>query len=136
MAIAFIYMSKVIVLYPAVPRVRRMFDGVKRTTLPNQCMSLQEMLRRFVRREPLPSAKDGVYIEGDYDLEKIVKMDRVEQDEILEAVKETVSRRKKVVVDEDKRVSEELRVKKEAERAAERELLQRDPKEGSSAKQP
>jgi len=71
-----------------------MFNGVKRLTLPNQCMSLQEMLRRFVRREPLPVEKKGVYIETEYDLEKLAKEDRVHQDEVIEIMKQDVEVKK------------------------------------------
>lgn len=128
---------RIIQLYPGVPRVRRMFDGVKRVTLPNQCMSLSEMLRRFVRREALPAAKDGVYIETDYDLEKVSKMDRVEQDEIISELKQTVSTRKKAMDDEDKRLTEERAAKKRAERQALKdELSQKDPLSDTSPKQP
>lgn len=111
-------MMRKVILYPAVPRVRRFFVGVKRCTLPNQCMSLAEMLRRYVRREPLPAAKDGVYVETDYDLEKLTKMDRVEQEEVLTEIKETVSKKRKRVEEEDKRVSEEKASKKKAEEGA------------------
>lgn len=81
-------------LYPDVARRRKMFEGVKRLTVPGQCMSLAEMFRRFVRREPLPSEKRGMYYEGEFDLEKVAKMDRVEQDEILEELKEKNAGRK------------------------------------------
>lgn len=124
-------------LYPVVARHRRMFDGVKRCTLPNQVMSLAEMLRRYVRREPLPSAKDGVYVEGDYDLEKVVKMDRVEQDEIISDLKRTNEDRKKKLTEEDTRLTEEKAAKKRAERQAlKEELSQKDPLSDTSAKQP
>jgi len=75
-------------LYPDVPRVRQMFKGVKRVTIPGQCMSLAEMFRRFVRREPLPVEKQAIYVESDYDLEKVSTMDRVDQEVILEEMKE------------------------------------------------
>lgn len=128
-----------VILYPAVPRVRRLFVGVKRCTLPNQCMSLAEMLRRYVRREPLPAAKDGVYVETDYDLEKLTKMDRVEQEEVLTEMKQTVARKRKVVEDEDKKVSEAKAAKKKAEEGAMfdqlSKLSQKDPVD-PSPKQP
>lgn len=72
-----------------------MFEGVKRVTLPNQCMSLQEMLRRFVRREPLPVERRGIYHESDYDLEKLATADRTEQDEVLAQMKLDVESKKK-----------------------------------------
>jgi len=75
-------------LYPVVPRVRQSFAGVKKVTVPGQCMSLAEMFRRFVRREPLPVEKKGLYLESDYDLEKVATLDRVDQEVVLEEMRE------------------------------------------------
>lgn len=55
------------------------FLGCKRSVVPNQCMSLAEIIKRFVRREPLPVAKEGVYEERFGDLEKIARTDITEQ---------------------------------------------------------
>jgi len=105
---------KQVTLYPVVPRVRRTFEGVQRVTLPNQCMSLAEMFRRFVRREPLPVEKKGVYIEGEHDLEKLAQLDRVEQDELLDQLKaDTASKEKRA----KEKAKEEL-AKQEKQREA------------------
>jgi len=87
-------MSKTI-LYPDVPRVRQSFKGHKVCVLPNQSMTLQEILRRFVKRESLPQMMDGIYVESDYDLEKLAKADRIEQDEILAEIKQDVAKKRK-----------------------------------------
>lgn len=42
-------------------------------------MSLAEIIKRFVRREPLPVAREGVYEERFGDLEKIARTDITEQ---------------------------------------------------------
>jgi len=105
-------------LYPVVPRVRKMFDGVKRCTLPSQVMSIAEMFRRFVRREPLPAEKHGIYVESDYDLEKVAAMDRVDQDLVLSEMRE-------------KTMAAEAKVKKAQKAKAEKEaadLKARDEK--------
>lgn len=81
------------VLHKVQPRRRIMSTG-KKQVVPNACMSLEEMLRRFVRREQLPVEKQGVYVETDYDLEKVAKMDRVEQDEILQELKVDTAKKK------------------------------------------
>jgi len=104
-------------LYRPVPRVRRMCEGAKRRTLPNQCMSLAEMFRRFVRRESLPVEKQGVYIEGEHDLEKLAKMDRVDQDEILDQLKADTERKKKAAKEADQKITAEKEAKKAAEQA-------------------
>jgi len=102
-------------LYNPAPRVPEMYKG-KLLTLPKQCMSLQEMFRRFVRREPLPQETPGVYIDGEHDLEKIARMDRVDQDELLDQLKINTAERKTkaenaysayLKTEEDKRIKEE-----------------------------
>lgn len=122
---------KKIMLYPSVPRVRRVKFG-KSKTVPNQAMSLREMLRRFVRREALPVEKEGVYVESEYDLEKIPFMDRTEQDAILAEQKEKTAKAKAKVdkfrKDEaDRAIAEEV-----AKRKAEEAKKQSDPKVGES----
>lgn len=100
-------MSKV-QMYPEYARRPLMFKGVKKITLPNQCMSLAEMLRRFVRREALPAERQGVYVESDYDLEKVAKMDRVDQEEVLEVMKaDTLSKKSKKEA-EEKRIADDI----------------------------
>lgn len=107
----------------------------KRVTVPNQCMSLEEMLRRFVRREALPVEKQGVYVESEYDLEKLAKEDRVHQEEVLAEMKrDTESKKKKVEEAKAKKAAE----KKEAEDKAKADyiasLQQMDPLKTSPPK--
>lgn len=71
--------------HPAVrPIVGQSFKGCEVLTLPNQSLTLKEILQRFVRREALPVAKDGEYTEGYGDLEKIARKDITEQMEIAD----------------------------------------------------
>jgi len=109
-------MPRPIMLYNPAPRVPDMYKG-KQLTVPKQVMSLQEMFRRFVRREPLPQEKLGVYIEGEHDLEKVARMDMVDQQELLDELKaDTMSKKTKaesayaahVKSEEDKRIAEEV----------------------------
>jgi len=115
------------VLYPTVPRVRLAARG-KRRTLPNQCMSLAEMFRRFVRREPLPQEKQGTFYEGEYDLEKVAKMDRVEQEEILDELKQATTRAEKYVREKAAKITAE---KAEEKRAADALKQQQAPEPSS-----
>lgn len=117
---------KTIQLYPPVTRSPRYFPGVKKRTLPNQCMSLAEMFRRFVRREPLPTEKNGIYVESDYDLEKLAHLDRVEQDEILDEMKSKTEALKNKALKADSDES----AKKVAQQAAQQATL-----DSSSTKQ-
>lgn len=118
-------------IHPDVPRVRRVAYGKKRT-VPNQAMSLREMLRRFVRREPLPVEKQGVYIESDYDLEKLPHLDRTEQDEILAEMKGKTEKAKAKVEKKKKEDADKVIAEEVAKQKAEAAKQQSDPKAGES----
>lgn len=62
------------------------FKGVEELTVPNQAMSLQEILERFTRKERLPVGKDVVFYDEQYDvdIEKLSRMDLAERDEFLQ----------------------------------------------------
>lgn len=127
---------RIIRLYPEVARQPRQLKG-KRFTVPDQAMSLKEMFRRFIRREPLPAEKQAAYIESDYDLEKVANLDIVEKNEVLSEMKQDVNRKKKRL--EDAQAQAEAAQKKrddeaEADMRARIEK-QKDPKEFPS-KQP
>lgn len=68
-----------LVLYPKVPRKALDFSRVKSVTVPDQSMSLAEIIRRFVRKESLPVLKEGVYEDRFGDLEKLANEDIVVQ---------------------------------------------------------
>lgn len=84
-------MANVIRLYPEVKVPGKSFKHVKRCTVPNQSMSLREIVRRFVRRESLPLYNEGLYEERFGDLEKISKTDMVEQFEIIADLKAKIA---------------------------------------------
>lgn len=67
------------------------FKDVKRTVVPNQSMSLREIVRRFVRRESLPLSQDGVYEERFGDLEKLAKADITVQFERVAEIKDQIA---------------------------------------------
>lgn len=91
-------MSK-LVLYNPPPRVSQDCSGWSQHTVPNQSLSLREIIKRFVRREPLPMSKEGTYFEGDYDLEKLGSSDITEKHEVLEDLKKDTERKKRKVED-------------------------------------
>jgi len=57
--------------------------------VPNQAMSLEEILERFTRGEPVAVGRETSYHESDDDLEKVSKMDLVERDEYIDKLKQT-----------------------------------------------
>lgn len=79
-------------LYPKVKVKGLDFKGTKRVVVPNQCLSLDEIVRRFVRREPLQvTSKEAFYEERFGDLEKIAKGDLVEQEEAINDLKAKIA---------------------------------------------
>lgn len=78
-------------LYPPVKVARQSFAGVKKCVVPNQSMSLKEILQRFVRREALPVARQGIYEERFGDLEKLSKADITEQLERVAELKADIA---------------------------------------------
>lgn len=89
-------MQKVLKTIPDYKRVSTSFTGVKRVTVPNQSMTLQEILQRFVRRESLPVMKEGTYQTGYGDLEKIQNMDITEKMEVVDKIKIFLKKGKKM----------------------------------------
>lgn len=63
------------------------YKGVKKYVVPNQAMTLQEILRRFVRRESLPISKEGTYETRFGDLEKMQNLDITEKMEHVAKIK-------------------------------------------------
>lgn len=61
----------------------------KKIVVPNQSMSLQEILERFTRGEPLNIGRDVQYHESDDDLEKLQTKDLVDKAEYVEKMKQT-----------------------------------------------
>lgn len=110
-------------LAPKRPRVKQdVTVWGKSKAVPNQSMTLQEIIKRFIKRESLPTEKQGVYVETDYDLEKLSKEDQTIQDEVLEEMKVRTETLKKEV--ERKR-----KVKADMDAAAKEPVKQKDPKE-------
>lgn len=82
--------------------------GRKKLTVPNQALSLEEILRRFTRGESLEIGKDGTFDdEGDDDLEKVAHMDLVDREEYVNKLKQT---------EKDYEKQEKGKAKKERER--------------------
>lgn len=70
-----------LIKYPVYSRKGQSFKKVKRVTVPKQSMGLEEILKRFVRREELPIEKRGFYADNLGDLEKLSHADIVVQRE-------------------------------------------------------
>jgi len=77
-------------LYPNVPVAGQSFIDVKVVTVPNQSLSLREIIKRFIRNEALPLEKEGIYEERMGDLEKFAREDITVRHERAAAMKANV----------------------------------------------
>lgn len=121
-----------IVLYPKVVVKAQDFKKSTVHTVPNQSMSLREILTRFTRREPLPVEKEGYYETRFGDIEKLKNLDPVEQQEESEKLKDLVkkggARIKKEQQDaEEKRKAEEIEVEVQKRVKAQQDATPQDP---------
>jgi len=93
-----------VTLYVARPIGRQNFSKEKNLTVPNQSMSLKDILNRFIRRESLPVQKNGIYNDQLGDLEKMatedvtIQMDRV--NDLRTKIREANARMKQKAIDE------------------------------------
>lgn len=96
----------------------------KKIVVPNQSLSIEEILQRFTRNEALPIGQEVQYHESDDDLEKISHMDLVDKAEYAETLKETqrVYKKQEAVkakAEKDRLLAEaKAEAKKEAEKAS------------------
>lgn len=95
------------------PALGASFEGVLDCTVPDQSMTLQEILDRFTRGEVLPIGKTVQYHESEDDLEKVSHLDLVDRAEFIESQKET--RRKFEKQEKAKKERERLAVLKKIE---------------------
>lgn len=84
------------------------FSNCELLTLPNQAMSLQEIISRFIRAEPLAIGKDVSFFESEDDLEKLLRLDPVDKDAYIAKMRKVQS---------DYNTQEELRAQKREEKA-------------------
>lgn len=95
-------------LYPVVVVKAQSFKSVKKTVVPNQSMSLQEIVRRFVKREQLPVAREGLYEERFGDLEKLSKADITVQMERVEEIKADIALHEKRYQERKRKVKADM----------------------------
>lgn len=94
-------------LWPTVIVVGKDFTKSKVSTVPNQSLSLREIIKRFLRKESLPIEKEGFYADDLGDIEKIAREDITERHERAATLKRSI------------RESKERKEKWDADRAAE-----------------
>lgn len=114
------------------------FKGRKKIVVPDQGLSLKDILDRFVRGEVLPVGMSHQFGDEDQDnplnvdLEKLAVADLVDKEEYKEQLKEVkrkydiqemeIAVRKKAAEDEAAKKKDALRIKKAAEKYAKENL--------------
>jgi len=121
-------MKTKLVLYSK-PRIKRMdkdfFAKTKNVVVPNQSMTLREIIKRFTRREALPIEKNGVYESRFGDLEKLSREDitvRMETAETLRTWREAGEKRL-----HDEKAAEAQKVLDELVQKEVQKLQQKEP---------
>lgn len=104
------------------------FKGVKKITVPDQGLSLREILKRFTRGEPVEVGKDPQYdeqanTEESIDYEKLAVADLVDKAEYVERLKQV---RRDYEKQEKQR---QIKLKAEAMEAAKKEAAEKLKKE-------
>lgn len=104
-----------------VPSIGTRLKG-KKIVVPNQALSLQEILERFTRNEPLEIGRETSYDDGPDDLEKVSKMDLVDREEFVDKLKHTkkqYEKQEKAKAEKEKKRLDDLAIEKlAAEKAA------------------
>lgn len=96
----------------------------KKIVVPDQSMSLAEILARFSRNEKVPVGHDVQYDESDVDIAKLGRMDLVDREEYVKKLKSTQEEYEKQEKRKQERVRKEAQAKVEEEiRASERAKL-------------
>lgn len=105
----------------------------KSLMVPDQSMSLAEIIRRFVRGEALAIGKQVEYGDTGYDLEKVSHMDMVDKAEFIEEQKDI--QRQYDAQDKRRRKAERQKLEDEARAKIEAEVRSKlDPPSGSGSK--
>lgn len=94
------------------------FTGIKSVVVPDQSLSLKEILERFTRGEPLSIGREPMFHDSEDDLEKLRYLDLVDQDEYRDHLVETQTLyRKQAKERERKAIEDEIRRKAQEEEA-------------------
>jgi hypothetical protein len=102
------------VLYPVRKHPVKDYSKCVKTVVPNQSMSLKDILKRFVRRESLPIEHKGYYEDRFGDLEKLKYADFTVREERAKELKEQIAKgMKKVKEKEEKEAAEKAQKEKD-----------------------
>lgn len=94
------------------------FKGVQSLTLPNDALTIRQIIKRFIRNQSLPIEKEGAYLDIGEDVEKIRTADFTEREEFLDRHKTKLNRIKKDLEDKEAASKKAAEEKAEADRQA------------------
>jgi len=102
------------------PSEGKSFEGQKDLVVPDQSLTLREILERFTRGEPVAVGQDAVFDDdSDEDLEKLSHMDLVDKAEYVEKLKQVQK------AHERQEKERERKEKEDAQKAAEEAVNKR-----------
>jgi len=105
-------------LYRPVKVTGQSYKDAKKHVVPNQAMSLQEIIQRFTRRESLPVEREGIFRTDMGDLEKQQTEDFTYHHERAQEIREKIKSAKKRMEDQHKaRIDAELQKQIDAQKA-------------------
>lgn len=104
-------MLKNVRMYPNVSVKKENYSNVKKVVMPNQSMSLQDIIKRFIRRESLPLEKQAVYEDRMGDLEKIAHEDISVKADMAADLKEKLSKKEKEMKEKEQKEKKEKQEK-------------------------
>lgn len=98
------------------------FEGQPVLVVPNQSLSLQDIIERFTRGEAVPVGNDVNFHDSDDDIEKIRHMDLVDREEFMNSLERIQERYKEFeqrkAKEQAEKIAAETRAKIEAETRA------------------
>jgi len=101
------------VLYPKPRASKKVIKWGKKVTVPNQAMSLAEIIRRFTRKEALPIEKEGLYEDRFGDIEALSREDITVRKERAEELRNWANLGEQRYNEEQKRLAEEKAIEDE-----------------------
>lgn len=102
-------------LYPKIIVKGQSFAHVKKVVVPNQSMTLKQIINRFIKHEALPVHQEGTYFDGEHDLEKLATEDITVKHEVLVDQKAKVEMLKQNLDKQEKSAMAKAKADKKAE---------------------
>lgn len=117
-------------LYPVVTIIPLSFKGVKVVVVPNQSLTLKDIIKRFIRKEALPIQKEGMYEDRLGDLEKMAHEDITDQMDRVNTIKVKLAKIEKNEQEKNSRIK--AAAEREQQASKEKEAAEKAASAGSA----